>query len=459
MKKIITLLVVIVVVALLIPIVGSQMMDKEITKKLDLLKSHGVAQKDSSENFTYFSTSKHYKLIVKDSDKFVRYLQQFSDNKLQSYITDLVDGVVVGVDIKHSNIPYSESISLDIYPLTLSKKFMDEVAKHDVDFHQFIESFLERKALLYHLNYNIIKTKFDGYIKNISESYTIDNDKKITFNLKGSSFNGDGLPMKPDRIDSLTKELSLKIVEPNENINLIFKNILSTASIKSSNTYSYMTQTELSRFEINSVNNLKILAEMKKLSLNISSDTRANKAQLVTKASFEKLQIMNNNKKVSLDGFNYNLFIKDIDKDNYEKLQRLFSESKSLQSKRVKDKMSNIVMKILAKGLEISLVDLSIKNIDYSEEKNLNGFSINSNILITEDADLAKLSQYDQNQVIEKITLDSSLKVSKKVINVLIKEFPIVMIVKHYGKESAEDFVYDIKQKDGSLTINGKSLR
>jgi len=461
MKKIIILLTIIVIIAISTPIIGSKMMDKKITDELSLLESNGVYVEDSSKNYSYLTTKIDYKFIIKDSDKFVNYLQQFNDSKLQPYVNDIVDGIVIGIDLKYSNIPFinSDAISLDIYPLVLSKKFMDRVSKNDTNFYQFLENFLQKKALLYHIDYNIVESKFDGFIKDINEVYHTKNGKKLTFNLINSSFNGDGFPLKPRKIDSKTKEFSFYIDETDKKTKFICKNLDSSIKMDSNNLYSYTEKVESFNFKINNINNLNRSVDIKNLLVTLSSSIEQNKIQFSNKIKFDKFQIMNHNKNISLDSLNYDFMIKNIDKDSYEKLRSLLIESKYLQSKRLNHKISKTIIQIFAKGLEINLVDFSVENIDYFKNKNLNGFDFKGDLILKEDSSLANKTKYDNDLLMKNLDLKSSLNISTKLFNTLVKEFPLIMVAKIYAVESNGNFTYDVKLEDGHLNINDKLFR
>lgn len=455
-KKIFIFLIIVVIV---MPIIGSKMMDKKLDKRLQMLESNGVYVENSSSNFNYLKTKKYYKFIVKDKDKFVVFLQRFSENKFKPYIYDLVDGVEIGVDVKYSNIPFIDVIGLDIYPLKLSNKFMIKVDKQNPKFSKFIENFFQTKSLLYHINYDLLSSLFNGYIKNIHEKYTLDNGKEIIFNLNDSKFNGHISSKKIDKIDSKTKELSLYIVDPNENIELVCKNLESSAKINSSDNYSYSSELESFSFKIKNINKVDILVDINKLFVNISSDIEQNKVQFSNKISFDKFKMSNHKKDITLDSLNYNLFVKNIDKDNYEKLYTLLGESKYLQSKKINNKMAKIIIKILAKGIRVNLVNFSIKNIDYFERKSLKGFSFKSDLVLKENANLVKNIKYDNDFFIKEMELGSSLKISKKVFDILLQKFPVAIVAKFYAEESNENYIYNIKLKDGHLNVNDKLLR
>jgi len=459
MKKTLIFLFSIVVLIALLPLIGNKLIEQELDNKLEVLISYGVEVKNTTTDRSYLSTQKHYELSVIDSDKFQTYLQNFTSSHVPTYVNTFIDGTTMGIDIKYSNFPLSDALSVDIYPLALSEKNINLIAKKDSKFALYIKNMLENKTILYHINYNIIKSEFNGFVKDIDENYTIKDGRKIIFNLKGFKFSGDGLLMAPDRINSQTKEFSIYISEPNEKISVVFKDLSSTSNFESTSTYLYGGEIKSFDFKLNNIDNDNISLNLQKLHLNVASNTQAKKAEFSTKTSFDSFEMNTKNKNTKLNGFNYDLFIKDLDKDSFEKLSVILAQTNSLQPEELNSELSNAIMKILANGLAITLADFSVKKIDYLDEKGMDGFSVKTNLVITKDEILLQNSNKISNSAVDNIALDSSMKISKKLFLAIKKEFPLLMLVEAYAKDSAEFLVYDTEIKDNKFIVNGKQLR
>ncbi len=191
MKKII-ISILLVLGAAALPIIGQKITQAELDSKIDELKTYGLEVKNPSIDSSYLNTSNHYEFALKDSEKFLNYLSQMSGDKLPSYTKSLLDGTVVGADIKYSNIAFASDMEIEIYPLALPKQTAADLKKNDANLFKFIDGLLDDKALLYHINYNLGSKDFDGYVKDIDKSYTDASAKSVNFKISGLTYIGNG---------------------------------------------------------------------------------------------------------------------------------------------------------------------------------------------------------------------------------------------------------------------------
>jgi hypothetical protein len=455
MKKILIFAIIFISIIAILPIIGNEVTQKELQNRLDLLVSHGVEVKDSSTESSYLTTSKYYKLQVVDSDKFITYIQQFSDSQLPPYVNSLINGVTIGTDITYSNSPFSEAISVNIYPLTFSTDFMNDIASKNVKFSKFLNDILQSKGILYHINYSVIKENFNGFIKDFDKSYVLDDGRKMRLSLKGSTFNGNGSLISPDNIDSKVKEILFTISEPNENIEISLNNWSITSNFESVSTYLHSVGLDKFNFKINNKHQ-DIHVAMKKFKFNVSSNTQGKKAELFAKTSFNDLDI---NQNIRLQNLNYDIALKDIDKDSFEKIRVLLIKTKSSNSLNTEKELESSVMNMIANGLNIVLADFSVKTIDYKEHKNINGFSLKTNLLLKKDLDIAKKIKINPKAIINNIELNTTFKLSKQMFEAITKEIPMAGTAKGRAKEDGNNLVFEFSLKDGNPLINGKSLK
>ena len=101
----------------MVPIIGNQLVKEKLETNLKLLTDNGIAVQKNKEKSTYLNTSRHYELVVKDTKRFLTYLSKYSAKQLPRYSSSLLSGTVIGIDIEYSNIPFTEDISVDRYPL------------------------------------------------------------------------------------------------------------------------------------------------------------------------------------------------------------------------------------------------------------------------------------------------------------------------------------------------------
>ncbi len=458
MKKLVIFLLFLLSIVVAIPFVGSKMVDSEVLKVLDRLESNGIKLKNSSAKYSYLDSSKHYLFVIEDSDKFISYIEQIKGSKVDSYLHNLLNGMEIGTDLKYSNIPFSDKISLDFYPLSLSKDALYKITKKDELLKEFIVDFLESKNLLYHIDYNLKTTRFNGYIKDIDATYVTRKDDTVMLSLTNSTFNGEKLSLKPKNINSKTDELSYTIKNKKGRLDLTFEGIKSTLELQSNNEYSYKSELASFLFKIDPAKGKNIFINMKNLKLDLFTDSLGDKMEFSTKTSFDSLNIVNNDGTIKIDGFNYDIDIKNVDKNSYVEFNNIFTKSKSLRTKKLKREVPKYLSKLLANGIDINLVDFSVKNIDYHNDKDLNGFRLGSYIDIKRDSKLAKKIKHLKNLDISKIDLDLSLNISKKLFLRVLKEIPMFIFLKNYSQESSNNLFYKIKLSGGKALINDKKV-
>lgn len=459
MKKILIFLTLILIITVSLPILGNKIIEEELSNRVDVLVSYGVEVKESVRDSSYLSTSKYYELKIVDSDKFMTYIQQFSDSQLPPYVNSMIEGVSIGSDVKYSNFPLSDALSVDIYPLTFSDSFNQSVAKEDGEFFKYLENILQTKGILYHINYSVLKSEFDGYIKDIDESYTLKDGTKMSLILKGSTFNGDGLLLAPERIDSEIQSILLDVTRTKENIRLSLDGWTSTSNFASASTFAYGANVNSFKLKADGTVMGSVAMLIDNLHLNLSSDTQDKKAQLYLKSSLENFKVTQSTKKFRLANFNYDIAVKDIDKDSFEKLRVLLVKAKADDSKEMQEKIQASFVEVISKGLEFLIADFSVKKIDFKNEKEIDGFSLKADLILKNDPDLVNNINMNPNAAAQEMRLDSTFRVSKQMFAIIIRELPLAVMAKMYAKEDANDLVYRFRLKDGNLSVNGKALR
>ncbi len=167
MQKSIVAVVFILVLIALLPIVGNRFMKTTISQRVAELQSVGLEVSKEKSEFGYLNTSRHFEFILKDTQKFITYLEQYSQKQIPPYVDALVKGVLLGVDLKYSNFPFAKSLTLELYPI-----------------------FLSTKGIFYHIQYNFLNNDFKGFVKGINEKYKLDNGLKLIALLQKANFNG-----------------------------------------------------------------------------------------------------------------------------------------------------------------------------------------------------------------------------------------------------------------------------
>ncbi len=457
MKKISIVLLIIVISLAILPIIGNKLIKETLDSKVELLKSNGIELRDSSVESGYLNSSRHYEFMISDTKKFLQYLTRYSDKQLPAYTFALLNGSVIGADFKYSNIPFSKAVEVDIYPLSFSDEMLKELHHSDRKFGDYVENFIAQKGILYHINYNIVSQKFDGFIKDIDENHTMSNGANLFVKVQGAVFNGNGNLIAPTSLQASSKHLALKMTNKLEEVSVNLEKLSTTSTFDSQTTY--LTSAKLKTLTLSTTNEKgdKSSINLVDTFTNVSLNTQGNKAEFDSKVSCSEVLVNSKNLQLKASNFNYDIAVFGVDKDALEELRVLISKSKALGSIDLATKVTNSSIKLLSKGLQVIIADLSTKNINIDNSK-LDGFKVQSKMLVKEDSDLAKKIKYNPMYITNNIDFDFNLKVSKKIFIKLLSVQPMLVLAQSYAKDSGEDLIFDITLKNGEVKVNGKAL-
>lgn len=378
MKKIIISILIIISIVAALPILGNKIIEETLDKKIAKLESKGVEVLKKEHDSGYLNTSRHY---------------EFIDN-----------GNKYGLDLKYSNIPLTEDVTLELYPLSAPKNILDDLSQKDKGFAQYVEKFLENKGILYHLDYNLISGEFNGSVKDIDESYTMKNNSKLIVKVFGTKFKGKGDLRSPSTMQTSSKKIKLEV-----------KDARDIMAIDISNAY-----------------------------LDASSNFSAQKAQIASKFYFDTIFLKSNNRELNATSFNYDINISNMDKQAYKE----FISSK--QSEKT-------LIKLFSKGIDIDIGDLSLKNAHLNQE-NLKGFKISSDMQLEKDKNLGLKMKISPLLALPNLEIDFKSKISQKIVAEIIKNSLIPNTFIKYQTSSGDDVVFDISYQQGVLVVNGKTI-
>ena len=192
MKKIFVLFAVLLLITAAVPFVGNKLVSDALDEKINFLTANGIEVKETTTDASYLHTKKYYQFLIKDSEKFLNYINQYSRSDIPSYVKEIFDGIEVGMDISYTNIPYLNAIEINAYPLTLAPQTMKDMQSEDKHFYEFFTTFLEKKGLLYHLKYDMFSQEFNGFVKDMNEEYLSTDGTKMKISLLGMEYNGSG---------------------------------------------------------------------------------------------------------------------------------------------------------------------------------------------------------------------------------------------------------------------------
>ena len=459
LKKFIIFLVVVVLIALALPIIGNKLVEKSLDDRLTILSSYGLEVSKAQTESSYLNTKKHFEFLLRDADKFVEYLNKYSDQQIPPYVNAAFEGVLIGADIEYSNIPMSKAVVIDIYPLAFSENMMSSLKEDDLDFHNYLEKFLHSKGVLYHINYNITSEDFDGFVQDIRESYTLKDGTKMTLNLLNATFSGNGELIAPNSIISNIDTINLVIDNTKTKVIFNLDGFSSSSNFESKSTYLSAGELKSLKLVVNAMNE-NLLFEATDIKVNFSSNTQGDKAELNAKSSLKTMSIKSDKIDVAMKDFAYDIAISELEKDSFEEFRMAVSQAKVASSSYdLQAKMKDSTIKLLSHGLKLDIAKFSLDNITLNKTENLEGFDIKSKLIIKEDRDLATKITLSPFLVAQNVDMTLNIKLSKPLYAKLTKDTSITSMANSYVKEDANSVLFDITFIDGELRVNGKALR
>ncbi|WP_373003113.1 DUF945 family protein [Sulfurimonas sp.] len=458
MKKILIVLVVVIAVIALLPIVGNSVAEGVLKTRVAVLTSNGLELKNDTTESSYLTTKKHYEFLLSDAPRFIEYLNQYSDAQIPPYIDAMISGAVVGVDIEYSNFPLSSKVLVDIYPLTLPANITDELKKENMPFYTYIDKLLQGKGVLYHINYYISDELFDGYIKDIDEEYIFDNGSKMTVKLFNATYYGSGSLIAPKNLQTSISKVIIKADESANGITFEMNDLTSSSTFESQSTYVSGAAMKSMSILVDEGKSSKLEASIDNIKVNISSNTQGTKAEFYVKSSLGEFKFNSKDANVAASGFNYDISLDGVEKDSYEEFRKLTSHTNANYSPEFEQKLQESVIKLLSKGLSLSVADMSVKKITIENQKSIDGFSLMAKMVLKEDADLASKLKTSPMSLSKNLNLASTIKFSKELYALLNKEAPVTGMANSLAREDGNNLIFEIKLNDGRLSVNDKQL-
>lgn len=457
MKKILVMLFVIALLAAAVPIIGNKLVENALSEKIELLSANGIEVKHTISDNSYIKTKKHYEFLLRDSNKFLAYINQDSYSEIPSYLHDIIDGILLGADVTYSNIPFMNAITVDAYPMALPLKMMDEIQKEDAGFYAYINAFFLKKGILYHIEHDIVSKDFSGYIKDIDEHYSLKDGTNLTIVLSGMNYNGIGDLIAPNILNSKIDIISLKALKDLVEVKFDLTEFSSASEFESKSRYSSSVNLGNIGLAIKGDDNVSLYS--KNIKMSIASDTQESFGQIYLQSSFKEMGIQTKEFNAKMHDFNYDISLGGLDKDALEELQDIMIQAKNTPSNSFELQIRESFIKLLSRGVTLGIDDLSFKNLLLNDAKDLNGVSIHSQIFFKEDPALANKLLYTPALLIQNLDTDIRIKISRAIVNKINESTPMAAPILEYAKEDGENLVFEILFRKGELLINGRVLK
>ncbi len=197
-------------------------------------------------------------------------------------------------------------------------------------------------------------------------------------------------------------------------------------------------------------------ANIENLNFGFASSTDGESAKFLSKASFEKFFLDAQNESVDVKNFNFDLALKDIDKDSYEELNNLLRSGANFNSSSMNYKLQKLFQELFLRGFTLDVKDISVENVRVDGKKDLGSSLLKANIKLPKNS---SKSTSNPMAVADKVVVDMLLDISKPMFEVLTKTTPAVALSRGFAKDQGDSLVFDVKVKDGSVTVNDKKVR
>ncbi len=448
MKKLLIISIVFVAIIATVPFIGNIIVESNIKDRIEVLTSYGLKVKESSMDSNFLRTKKHFVFLIDDSKSFLSYLNQFSDLQLPPYFAALMDGAELGFDIEYSNIPIDDAVSIDIYPKSLASKMVEDIKNEDAGLFTYLDALLKDKAILYHLDYQVLNKDFSGYIKDINASYATKQGVKGSMLINNAKFSGKGLLIAPDALSSSIAKLYLSMEGLRENMKIDLSGFSSTSVFESKTIYATTLKWKNISWSAKSPDVPEISLKIKNLLFDFSSNTQSAKSDFYTKTSFSRMGVQMRDMSIDADQFDYELALRGVDTAVYGELVSLRSKSK-IQEK---------IIELISKGMVLDIADFSIKKLATRKTKELGGLKLKAKIIFKEERDLSKKLATNPLVLMHNIDLSLLFKISQVMYAKLSLVSPVLNMAQNFAKKEEQNLIFDIKLKDAKLSVNGQEI-
>ncbi|WP_428737376.1 DUF945 family protein [Sulfurimonas sp.] len=454
MKKI-TIIAVLVVGALAaLPIIGNQYVNSTMNERIEELKTHGVGVKNSSQNSSYLTSSKHYEFILDDGAKFIDFLNQYATSQIPPYVDSVINGVVVGVDVEYSNIPFFSTVAVDIYPMDFSQQMMDSLKRKDTNFYDQLNTFLGSKGINYHINYHLGSEQFDGYIKDIDQTFNLNDGTVLNLALNDTKFDGEGELIAPKSSNFTLGKMKLNVTAKNNKLVFALEDFKGSSAFASKATYDTDINAKNFKFVLDEKYN-DVYFDLNDIKGKFSSDDKGEKTKIFGDTYFKDMTIKGSDLDLVMKEFKYALSVEKLDKDLFAKLQELISKNRSNMNYQAEQEIEKTVADLLSKGLELNVKNISVDEVVYNKNKEYKNLSFNALVNFKEDPDLATKLKRMPMEALQNIDMNSEFIIPKN----LYEEIDQTGEIAQYAQIDGDKVTFKSEFKDGKLSVNGKPVR
>lgn len=463
MKKIIFIALFVILVAVL-PFVGNSVVKNALDTRLKTLMNYGLDFELVQQEKGYLHTQLEYTITVSDKQKFVQYLQQFSSHQLPPYTQSLVDGVVFGLKLRYNNIPLSEKISIELYPLKLSKATMQEIEQNNTELYKLVLKVLKNKAIVYRIRYAVVTGEFQGSMKDFDEVLKLEDNQTLQVQFSGVEASGSGMILAPDNLQTRIQQFHILLSGVDGNVEILLKGLYSTSSFESESTYiTSMKLDDLSLRFYNPTTQDAATITAKKVSFDTSSNTQGVDAKVYLKTVCDEVMVENKkqNQIYGVEGFGLDLAITKLHKPSYLELLHFFQNYTrgSTLTQEQQEHIASLLRSILLHGIDIQVANFYTKQLIVAKDKKLDGFRMQHHLVLLPSPMATQQDTLLLDRLMQHTTIDSHVEFSESFYGFINQLYPIDLLFGVYKKEKDSHVIFDINYKNDQLTINQQVVR
>ena len=455
-KTTLILSVVVVLLIVLAPLIGNSFMQNMIDQNIKALEANGLVVKRKKDDSDYLNTQKHFEFILQNSEVFKKYLQQYTKTSLPSSFATVLEGALIGADISYSNIPFSKSIVVEIYPLELSKKVMAQIEQENPDVYMHLKKFLRSKGILQHVEYNLVSEDFNGFVKDIYEHYLFKKDAELLMQLEGVHFSGNGDFFAPKSFLLSVNKARFDVQDTKSRLSFDVNALRSSSEFISFSKYESSTKIfSLQLFLQGPQDELRLKTE----NIDLSSSSKRKNAQvsLDSKGFIGLLDFHSQKLDFTLVNANSDIEVSGLDEQNFETFSQLLAKSKTMNKALLQQKMQTALLELLSHGLKVDLHDLAFENIRLQED--LGSLKVHANMDIVEDKTLPDKFRVSPRVLLQNIIMHTKIRLANALFLKIIQDSPMGPMIVSYAKKDADYIYFDILFADNKILINDKLLQ
>ena len=452
-KRLLIISAVLIAIIAALPLVGNMSVKKVTDERIGMLEENGIKVERSDNGSNYLTTKEHFEFTLEDATAFHEYLSTLSKEQVPAYLSTMLDDVVMAADVEYSNLLVSSDVTLELYPVAFTEAASARMKAEDAKLYEQMTKMLDERVFMYHMEYDVAGEKFKGYIKDINREIVFEDGKKAKIVFESATFKGVGTLVKPKSVDLDVKHADLDFALTDGS-----KMILSMRELQSSNSFSSKNSFDLDYkaktlhfFYKDEVAELTIDAA----GLATVSDSKVHDGKLDTKvhASMEEFKLVDLNGSIALEGFDFMMDANNIDEVAYESFQKASEQAGSASQYTMLAAVG-----VVAKGMEIEIQKLSVKQLTVNDSKLMSGFEHKIDITIKADDNLVQKLQISPLALVQNIDIDARLKFSEQFYTFLKQQNPQFSMADGFAKHEADAVLFDVLMEGGVLSVNGQRL-